>query len=69
VTDPISGEPTPDEGAPRKGWCDTRRVIPLLVLLAVGLGAGDAAPQAVGKLRLVSITSADLKGGVVSELA
>jgi hypothetical protein len=43
-------------------------VIRLLVALAVGLGAGDAAAQSVEKLRLVSITSADLKGGIVSEL-
>jgi hypothetical protein len=43
-------------------------VIPLLVLLAAGMGAGDASAQAVEKLRLVSITSADLKGGIVTEL-
>jgi hypothetical protein len=43
-------------------------VVPLLVLLAAGLSPGVAAAQAVEKQLIVSITSADLKGGIVSEL-
>ena len=43
-------------------------MIPLLVLLAVGLGAGDAAAQSVEKQRVLSVTSEQLSGGIVSEL-
>ena len=40
----------------------------LLVVLVVTLSAGAAAAQPVEKQPIVSITAADLKGGVVSEL-
>jgi hypothetical protein len=43
-------------------------VLLLLILLVAGLGAGSAAAQPVEKQAVVSITSAHLKGGIISEL-
>jgi len=58
------------DGRPAK--CYTRRVVPLLLLLAAGLcagpGAGAAAAQTAEKQRVLSITSEQLSGGIVSEL-
>ena len=65
----VPGERTPAEvGDPRQGRCYTRRVVPLLILLAAGLGAGTADAQSVEKQMVVSVVSEQIRGGIVSEL-
>jgi len=66
---PIPGGRTPAEaGVPRTRRCYTRLVIPLLVLLAAGAGAGVADAQSVEKQRVVSVASEQIRGGIVAEL-
>jgi len=65
-----AGSPGKPPKAPAR--CYTRRVVPLLLLLAAGLcagpGAGAAAAQTAEKQRILSITAEQLSGGIVSEL-